>query len=152
MARAITIPAPPANPVSSRKSSNSSMDGVIAHSAALSANTTTPTSSGRRRPTRSVNGPISNCPSASPMMHSESESWPAASEARRSMVSWGRPGRYRSSESGPKADNPPSASTRPLGTRSAALVTPHSYGGGRVCALRDAWPAVVEELRERSGR
>jgi hypothetical protein len=93
MARAITMPAPPASPVSSRSTSRISIEGVTAHSPALSTNRAIPTSSGTRRPTRSAYGPTSSCPRARPIMQADSESWPAASVVPRSVVSAGSPGR-----------------------------------------------------------
>ena len=57
-ARPITMPAAPAAPCTSRRPMSSVIDVVTAHSAETITKIATPTSSGRRRPSRSDRGPV----------------------------------------------------------------------------------------------
>ncbi len=60
--------------------------------------------SGVRRPSRSLSGPISNWPSASPATHAVSVSWTGdALVSQRSRAISGNAGRYMSIDSGPIA-------------------------------------------------
>ena len=59
--------------------------------------------SGRRRPQRSLSGPQTSCPAASPIRHVVSESCTCASGTPRSAARAGNAGRYMSSDSGPIA-------------------------------------------------
>ena len=60
IARAITIPVAPAMPCSSRRMSSTAIDGAAAHPSDEAMNSTSPASSGRRRPSVSLSGPTSS--------------------------------------------------------------------------------------------
>ena len=94
--------------------------------------------SGTRRPKRSLSGPISSWPSASPVTHAVSVSWTTEALAPNSRASSGKAGRYMSIDSGPIAITDPSTITSPavdeLRTGSAAprhRVGPAVDGRGR---------------------
>ncbi|MCU1628573.1 MAG: hypothetical protein JWP64_3522 [Pseudonocardia sp.] len=93
MARETTSPTAPASPPISRSTSSASIVGANAHSRDVTAYRATPTSSGRRRPIRSLKGPTSSCPTASPIMQTDMDAWPSASVVPRSAVSRGSAGR-----------------------------------------------------------
>ena len=108
-ARPMTMPAAPAAPWISRRTISSVIDVVIAHSAETTTKTATPTSNGRRRPSRSDSGPVITCPTASPTMHADNVSCAAEDVEFSSPGSSGSAGRYMSRHSGPNADSAPSA-------------------------------------------
>ena len=79
-----------------------------------------PTSS-RLRPSRSLSGPNTSCPSASPATHAVSVSWTDDALVSSARVISGNAGRYMSIDSGPIA------LTEPRTTMSRALRTGSAY-------------------------
>ena len=74
--------------------------GESAHSTDASANDGVPTSTMRRRPTASLTGPISSCPTAKATRNAVSVSWATPASVPRSAASSGSPGMYMSVASG----------------------------------------------------
>ncbi len=76
-----------------------------------------PISSGRRRPSRSLTGPIRSWPAAMPIRHAVRVSCTADALACRSRLICGKAGRYMSMHSGPKIDMVPMRATwrQPVG-------------------------------------
>jgi hypothetical protein len=74
MARAITMPTPPATPCTRRRPARTGAEGAKAIKNDTSAYAATPATSGRRRPHRSLSGPKISWPTASPMMQVVRES------------------------------------------------------------------------------
>ncbi len=129
-ARAITMPAAPASPCTSRKATSVPTVGASAHSAVATTLTTSPASSGRRRPHRSLIGPTTSWPTAMPTRQAVSVSWTVAAGACRDRVTSGSDGRYMSIASGAVAVSPPSRKVTNSPARAAGagaggvLVTP----------------------------
>lgn len=85
------------------------MDGASAHSTEAAVYVAIPASSGRRRPRASLSGPVSSCPSASPIRQAVSVSCADEAVVCRSAASAGRPGTYMSRDSAANALNAPSS-------------------------------------------
>ncbi len=68
--------------------------------------------SGTWRPYRSLTGPMNNCPSARPAMLVVIPIWTRGTVVPKKPVMAGRPGRYMSVTSGPKAARLPSVTIR----------------------------------------
>ncbi len=119
-ARAMTMPAAPARPWSSRNPMRSSAVGAKAQTAVARTYTTMPASSGRRRPHLSLMGPTTSWPRAMPARQAVRVSWTVAAGACSAPVTSGRAGRYMSMESGGRAVRPPRTSTRSSPARRAA--------------------------------
>lgn len=119
-ARAMTMPAAPARPWSSRKPMSSWTEGAIAQIAVAPTYTIMPISSGLRRPQRSLIGPTTSWPNAIPAMHAVRVSWTVAAGAVRESATAGSAGRYMSMESGGSAVSPPRTRVTSRPTRRAA--------------------------------
>ncbi|GAA3335050.1 hypothetical protein GCM10020358_01740 [Amorphoplanes nipponensis] len=111
IARATTTPTPPATPSTRRSPARAGAVGASAHRYEKTAYAPTPAISGRRRPHRSLSGPQTSCPTASPIRHVVSDSCTCASDTPRSPARAGNAGRYMSSDSGPIAVTSPSMTT-----------------------------------------
>src|SRR5699024_9192675 len=126
-ARPNTIPAAALSPCSSRAASSTPSVGATAAPMLARTNTAVPTSSGRRRPTRSESGPNTSCPPAIPSRNIVSVSWMVVSEPSRSARISGKAARYRSLPKG--ATLASSASTnssgRPTAERDAPAMRPN---------------------------
>ena len=73
--RAMTMPPPAASPCSTRRVSNTGMDGANRLAREDNASSSIDNTNGRRRPRRSVNGPTMTCPKASPNRPVVRPSW-----------------------------------------------------------------------------
>jgi hypothetical protein len=93
MAREITSPAAPARPWMKRSSTRTAAEGARAHATEARRNPTSPTISGRRRPSRSERGPATSWPTARPTRQAVIDSWAAEADAFRSSASSGSAGR-----------------------------------------------------------
>jgi hypothetical protein len=110
-ARLITMPAAPASPCRKRSGTRTTTDGASAHRTEATTYSAIPTSSGSRRPNRSLSGPAITCPSARPARHAVSVTCTADADVSRSRARSGSPGRYMSIDSGANADSAPRIST-----------------------------------------
>ena len=113
MASDSTTPPAPAMPCRNRKTISAPMSGAAAHATDSAVNATSPTSSGRLRPSPSLTGPATSCPTASPARQPESVSCTSDCEACRFAAIVGVDGRYMSIESGPNEDSAPSTASIP---------------------------------------
>ena len=101
--RAMTMAQPPANPCTRRAAIITDTDGLTAHTTDAATRTASPASSGRRRPTRSENGPPASWPSAIPTKNVVRVSCTWVAEASRSPPTSGNAGTYMSVASGAMA-------------------------------------------------
>src|SRR5690625_190370 len=95
-----------------RNTTNTVTFGTNTHSTEATVNTAIPISSGRRRPSASLIGPMINCPSDRPSIIEVNVNCTCASTAPRSSVICGNAGRYMSVANGPVAVSRPSTNTR----------------------------------------
>ncbi len=99
----MTMAQPPAKPCTNRAAIITATDGLNAHATDAATRTASPASSGRRRPTRSENGPPASWPSAMPTKNVVSVSCTWVAEASRSRPTSGNAGTYMSVASGAMA-------------------------------------------------
>ena len=90
------------------------MSGAAAHATDSTVNATSPASSGFLRPSPSLSGPATSCPTASPARQPDSVSCTSDCEACRFAAIVGVDGRYMSIESGPNEDSAPSTASIPI--------------------------------------
>src|SRR3984885_4376020 len=101
-------------PCRNRKTISAPMSGAAAHATDSRVNATRPASSGFLRPSPSLTGPATSCPTASPARQPDSVSCTSDCEACRFAAIVGVDGRYMSIESGPNEDSAPSTASIPI--------------------------------------
>ncbi len=114
-ATATTAAAAAPMPCNPRAMPRAVMFGANMHSSEATMCSTTPATSGRRRPSESDSGPTSSWPSASPANVPVSVNWTTDEVTSNSSAMRGSAGRYISMVSGPRAINAPR--TRIMRTR-----------------------------------
>ena len=119
------MPAPPANPWTKRSTMSAPIVGASAQATEATTKPAIPISSGSRRPTRSLSGPATSWPAASPSRNVVSVSCTADALVSRVRCTSGHPGRYMSTASGTNAPRHPSSTMRRVETAgcACALVT-----------------------------
>ncbi len=113
MASDSTTPPAPAMPCRNRKAMSAPMSGAAAHASDSTVNAASPASSGRLRPSPSLTGPATSCPTASPARQPDSVSCTSDCEACRFAAMVGVDGKYMSIESGPNEDSAPEHGQHP---------------------------------------
>ena len=142
----MTMAQPPAKPCTNRAAIITATDGLNAHATDATTRTASPASSGRRRPTRSENGPPASWPSAIPTKNVVSVSCTWVAEASRSRPTSGNAGTYMSVASGAMAV----MSTTAPSTDAGSAARPDGFGdadGSRRRGGRAVWggSVVVQE-------
>ena len=146
IAMATTVADALKNPCTLRSAMSGTIAGAIAHSSDVRTCSTTPISTGLRRPNRSDSGPITSWPTAPPMSIAVMVSCAAVADVFRSRATSGSDGRYMSVETAGRAHISPSISTYLAFGRNcgaAAASGPCVVPGGTTLAA-GAWPVGAE--------